>query len=403
MSSPARAQKKRPRQRRRAFRHGVGQVYSERRGKWVWAYDIRIKGARVQESGFASREKAEGAVSRLKLRALDEKYNLPSDEASVAVSLAELVEARLDDPQRKTMPSHATAERVLKNFRDFFPPAHPVIDITTADVRAWLAARRAGVGPGTINNELGHISSLLHAAGSYFSDLEGWTPPRLPYGRKPDERDRPLALQEVKALVEYLRAPGPKRQAATRLIALDLFQLALMTGMRQGEWRLRRWSQVDFAAGTVRLTKTKTGKARTVRMTPSVRAILERRFAARGASDFIFAGIKGGDRPVSVNAIRKQLVLASEALGIPYGRAVEGGFTFHDTRHTAITEMLAGGNDLATVADISGHSKKSMTIRYGHATSASRERALHTLEKFSFGAVVEEKRQTNSEVQSEES
>lgn len=399
MSSPAKAKKKRPRQRRRAFRNGVGQVYSERQAKWVWAFDIRISGARIQESGFPTRDRAEAAVTRLKNRALDEKYDLPSNEAAAFVSLAELVEARLADPQRKAMPSHRSAERILRSFRDYFPPAQAVTSITTADVRAWIAAERSGVGPGTVNNELGHVSSLLHSAGSYFPALEGWAPPRLPYTRKPEERDRPLSLQEAKGVIEFLRSSQHARHAAARLAAADIFQLALLTGMRQSEWRLRKWAHIDFEAGTVRLTKTKTGRPRVLRMTPSVRAILVGRLRARGASDYVFPSVVKRERPVSVNAIRRWLVLAAEALVIPYGRGVDGGFTFHDTRHTAITEMLAGGNDLATVADISGHSKKSMTLRYGHATTESRERALHTLEKFSFDGGVEEKRQTSAEAE----
>lgn len=283
------------------------------------------------------------------------------------------------------MPSYHDSARILEMFRDYLPARHPVTGVTTADVRDWLKAKRSGLGPGTLNTELTYISSLLYSAGSYFPELEGFKPPRLPYPRKPEERNRPLSLREAKEMVEWLRAPGAsERERATRLNAADLFQLALMTGMRQSEWRTRRWSPVDFEAGTVTLTKTKMGKTRVIRMSASVREILGRRNRERrGASEFVFQGRPGPlPHPLTMNPIRRQLVLASTALDIPYGRNVEGGFMFHDTRHTAITEMLAGGNDLATVADISGHSKKSMTIRYGHATRESRERAMRTLEKF---------------------
>lgn len=398
MSAPAQAAKKRPRQKRRAFRHGIGQVYSERRGKWVWAYDLRINRSRVQESGFPSRERAEAAVSRLKLRALDEKYGLPSDEPSRSVSLAQLVEARLADPQRKAMPSYDDSARILRLFRDHFAPDAPVTAITTADVRAWINASRPSIGPGTLNTELSYVSSLLRAAGSYFPELESFQPPPMPYARKPEERDRPLTFDEARRIVSWLLAPdAPARERRARLLTADIFRLGLMTGMRLGEWRLRRWSQVDFDTALIRLTKTKTGRPRTIKMTPSVRAILARRYAERGGSDYVFAGIGRSARPVCEGTVRRQLVLAAEALKIPYGRATEGGFTFHDTRHTAVTAMLARGADLATVAELAGHSKGHMTMRYAHASAESRERALRSLEIFSFGEEVEEKQQTNSD------
>jgi integrase len=294
---------------------------------------------------------------------------------------------------------------VLKDFAEYFPADFPVTALTTAHVRDYFAKRRPKIAPGTVNRELGYISAALRAAEMYFPELENWKPPRLPYGREPEGRDRPLTLDEAHRLIEFLRtAPVHRRlDREARLKVADLLSLALMTGMRLGEWLKRKRSDFDLQGGTVRLTKTKTGKARTLLLTPPVGAIVERRIKEAGASPFLFSGAYHRDRPMLPYSVTRALKYAAAQLKIPYGRGTEGGFTFHDTRHTAVSNMLLAGHDLATVADISGHSKKTMALRYSHATAESRARALQSLEKFDFRVSVAEKQQAESEAKLEES
>ena len=44
--------------------------------------------------------------------------------------------------------------------------------------------------------------------------------------------------------------------------------------------------------------------------------------------------------------------------------------------------MLQAGVDLATIGSITGHTDKTLILRYGHATSESRGKAVSVLEKF---------------------
>jgi integrase len=64
---------------------------------------------------------------------------------------------------------------------------------------------------------------------------------------------------------------------------------------------------------------------------------------------------------------------------VDYGSAVVGGFVLHDARHTAVTRMLQAGHDLATVGDVVGHSKDTMTLSYAHSTLDSKRRAVNSL------------------------
>jgi integrase len=51
--------------------------------------------------------------------------------------------------------------------------------------------------------------------------------------------------------------------------------------------------------------------------------------------------------------------LAREACGLPHVR-------LHDLRHTAATEMVNAGVDLATVGKVLGHKSGASTRRYAH-------------------------------------
>lgn len=351
-------------------------------GGWYYQGDETIAAVRQRPRAETKREVNE-ILDALRVRARQEKYGL-TVAAPAAVTLSELVAARLADPGRQAMPSYAAAKRELEAFMDFFPADPDVTALTTADMKDYVTRRCAEVGPGTINRKLGYVSSMLHAAGDYFAALESWRPPRIPYADEPEGRERTLTLDEATRIVVWLLTAPARRR--TDLIArqkvADIFRLALLTSTRQGEWRKRKWAQVDLETGVIKLTKTKTGKSRTLVMTPPVRAILERRFGARGASEYIFPGERKAHQPMRENSIRHLLQQAAEALKIPYGRKVEGGFVFHDLRHTAVSAMLLASHDLATVAQVAGHKKEGMTLRYSHATAASIGRALGSLEQF---------------------
>ena len=49
-------------------------------------------------------------------------------------------------------------------------------------------------------------------------------------------------------------------------------------------------------------------------------------------------------------------------LGIPYGRAQ--GIIFHDTRHSAVTNLVASGTGEAAAMSITGHADPSVFKRY---------------------------------------
>jgi integrase len=63
-------------------------------------------------------------------------------------------------------------------------------------------------------------------------------------------------------------------------------------------------------------------------------------------------------------AFTRSLTSACKDAGITYGRFVEGGFIFHDLRHTINTNMKKAGVDESVIMAITGHSTREMFDRY---------------------------------------
>ena len=71
---------------------------------------------------------------------------------------------------------------------------------------------------------------------------------------------------------------------------------------------------------------------------------------------------------------------AVEAAGLPYGRDVPGGITFHTIRHTAATLMSEDEPDPLKLMDAMGHGDLRTTLKYRHR-DIGRQKA--TLERLS--------------------
>jgi integrase len=68
----------------------------------------------------------------------------------------------------------------------------------------------------------------------------------------------------------------------------------------------------------------------------------------------------------AVHSIHDGVKAAAAAAGIPYGRALEHGATFHTLRHTAATLLSLDGIDPLTLKDAMGHSDLRTTLKYRH-------------------------------------
>src|SRR5690606_14664737 len=98
-----------------------------------------------------------------------------------------------------------------------------------------------------------------------------------------------------------------------------------------------KWEDVDLDRGTVLLPRTKTGKRRTVPLSPRAKAILK---ARKDSTTVPF--------PMAVWSI-------SQAFKRAVDRAKLGHLVFHDTRHEGISRLFEAGLNVIEVSRISGH------------------------------------------------
>lgn len=123
---------------------------------------------------------------------------------------------------------------------------------------------------------------------------------------------------------------------------------------------------------------------RDVPMTDEVYAILQRRLTAvRSSKDWsreekamVFPRWL---RDKQGQWIRQVLLIVAEETGIKYGRGEIGGLVFHDTRHTAASQMLIGGTDINTAAEILGHNPETLLRNYAHSTISAKRTAVAAL------------------------
>jgi integrase len=177
-----------------------------------------------------------------------------------------------------------------------------------------------------------------------------------------------------------------------------LWVTAAWTGMRQGELLALRWQDVNLerASLVVRgslarlpgpkgvryvITDPKTERSRrTVPLVPEVvgvlralrKAQLER--PAKLDQGLVFCTEAGG--PLDAGNVSRWFSNAVKAVRLPDGSKLPV-VRFHDLRHSAATLMIESGMDLATVADLLGHSTIATTVNvYGHLTARHKEEAM---------------------------
>ncbi len=163
---------------------------------------------------------------------------------------------------------------------------------------------------------------------------------------------------------------------ATRLVdaARDAWERALLlfplhTGMRLGEQRAIRWTDVDFELARVYVRRSaptgfsmikapKSNRQRWVDLTPELAAALR---AIRHGAELIFCDDDGGLlRP---GQFQQVLWSAQKRAGL---RRIK----WHDLRHSYASILASGGMPLFLIRGLLGHSSITMTERYAHLAAS---------------------------------
>jgi integrase len=241
-----------------------------------------------------------------------------------------------------------------------------------------------GLSAGTVRHSHRLLKQALAQAVRWGGD---WAISRNPCDAVKPPKAAPAKMRtyDVEQTVDLLEAVRSSRLFTAVLLAVSC-------GLRRGEIAALRWGQVDLNAGsiaivqsaeqcgtTVRYKEPKTGRARTVALSPMLVSEL-RAHRLRQSEELLRLGVKVADETF-VCAREDGLPLQPQTLTHEWKRLVAKTalprIRFHDLRHAHATHMLAAGVHPKIASERLGHSKVGITLDlYSHVLPGMQEDAV---------------------------
>ena len=225
----------------------------------------------------------------------------------------------------------------------------PIEQVSRQDIEAMLDA----IGWDK-PSQFGRVRSLARSLFNCF-EVEGWR----------REGTNPATRITTPTERERTRTLSPNEQTAfhtalarmTDNPAVAAIRFLNATGCRLNEARNLKWSFIDHETCNITLPATKTGK-KVIRATGEAMDIVNGCARING-NPYVFAG-RGAAAPLGERSIRAAFNEAAKMAGLL-------DVTPHDLRRSFITDSIAAGVPLTTVADLVGHASIIMTARYAKA------------------------------------
>lgn len=302
----------------------------------LWRVEVEKLGVR-DSATFPKKAQADAWGAQLEAEILARKRGLV-----VRKSLRHGMERYADEVSPTKKNSRWERTRIAFFCSDDFglPFVDKACDAVTADdVGAWRDLKLAANKASTINRDMNLLSAI-------FTACVGWgychSNPIAKTRRPPDTppRQRVISWREIRAVLRVLGW----RMAAPETLQQEVgfaFLMALHTAMRAGEVL-----GAEYGATVALLRDTKNGDARRVPLSPRAQRLLKHCpgfTVTAGSLDALFRKARA--------------------------RAGLSGFTFHDSRATALTRM-ARRLDVMTLAKVSGHRDVNMLLNTYYRESA---------------------------------
>lgn len=240
-----------------------------------------------------------------------------------------------------------------------------LVEVTAADVRAWLAHLRSGetpLSPRSLSQALSAIRTFhrfldrrLDAPNAAISLVRG---PRVKPGAP-----RPVSEDQARGLIAE-PALDPEREDWE--IARDQAVLTLLYGCGLRISEGLSLTRADAPLGDELRITGKGSKMRIVPVLPAVRAAIEAYLAELPfllePEEPLFRAKRGG--PLSPRHVQATVQALRGRLGLP------ASATPHALRHAFATHLLGAGADLRSIQELLGHASLSTTQRYTDVDAA---------------------------------
>jgi integrase len=390
----------------------------------VWWYEFSFANSRIRESAKTKSKTVARKARDARRRELEDGFNgIKKSRRALLFSVA--AEEWLRAKTAHLSPRTVRIERTNLGHLNPFLGKLLLCDISP-DSRAHYQAARTdeGASPKTVNLEIGTLRAVLRKH-------------RLWAAIQPDMRMLPTADDVGRAISREEERPllAACRESRSRSL-LPAVTLALNTAMRYSELRLLKWGNINFAARslTVGKSKTEAGTGRVIPLNASAFAVLSfwaALFPDRKPDQYVFPTERYGaagddfqpcayatdpDKPIGrwkeaweaakertrhycpackTGALVDAMVDGNVGYLFKDCRSAIGELAggvqcrFHDLRHTACTRMLEAGESFPVVASVMGWSASTavrMAKRYGHIGEEAQRRAVAALSGVDFEA-----------------
>jgi integrase len=313
----------------------------------------RVREAKLGRLGDVTLDQARKAAERIRSQvSLGEDPLAERDRRRAVPSVAAFFEDRYLPYAKERLASIREVERY---FRGRILPAFgskALDEVTPADVAALRQRMIAEkLSPSTVNRHLAYVRACFNMAAKW-QVVEGRNPAASPGMLRERQRDHYLSAVETRALLAALDA-SPSLSAAAALALL------VVSGARKQEVMRARWEHVDLGRCAIVVPKAKSGKARTIPLSPFAAEIVRRQLARRpGDSPWVFPSSVDPSKPVS--DAKKVWAAAKKAAGLP------DHIVIHSLRHSFASALANSGVALFEIGRVLGHSQLSTTTRYAH-------------------------------------
>jgi integrase len=358
----------------------------------VYWIDYYVSGHRKRERIGPDKRLAETVLSKRKVEIAEGKFL--ERQRPVTTTFDELADAYLkwiSPDEQAGIPARKRSWRshdlyAIGQLRAYFGDKR-LMAITPALVgqyRDWrrftISRRHRPVSTATVNRELACLKRMFNVACKGLIMLKGGVPALSPIAnvsleREHNERDRVLGSEEFDRLY-----------AAAEDWLKPILLIGYHTGMRKGEIRSLRWDQVDVKRQVIRLKSgdTKTGEGRVIPLNQGLTAALKSATRYLGCPWVFVNPAMLGASPASSETVdaRYHATSITHAFMRACEKAAVKNATFHDLRHTFVTNARRAGIDYFRIMAITGHRTMSVFKRYNTVDEVDLRQAMSQMDTY---------------------
>jgi len=338
-------------------------VYEKKAGSGIWWIQyFDSEGQRHREK--VGRKSSAMLLYQKRRTEISEGKKLPALRNAPVVKFDEIAADALEYSKSHNISYEDDVIRMNFVLREF--SGRPIVGIKPQDIERWLnqltrkvKGEEVPLKPATLNRYRAVLSLSFRLA--IQNGKATINPARLVRRRR-----------ENNAVIRYLL---PEEEQRLRAVANKLYphhvpelDLALNTGMRQGEQYNLTWDRVDLERRLITIPRSKHGGIRHIELNDSAVAALLQAHAQGNGSENVF-----------LNCYGQKLSKPREWFEASLKKAGIHKFTWHCLRHTFASRLVMAGVDLRTVQELMGHKTIQMTCRYAHLAPQHRLAAVQRL------------------------